>query len=227
MRLVRALAALSVVSIPLLAARAEAQPVKAEPPPRRFGDASLTVVERFSYLALSGAEQGKAGLARGAGFELRFTMPIGWGAYYRYTGVATGHNDGFDWFSGEFVAGLSRRLLSVGGPNLWSARASARFDFGLGWTQTGTNERCTRSFVPFGTECTTFSGNRSRNVQGDAMVTEARVGGDLGVGPIYIGFDVGIAAYLNVTTGNNSLSLPWLFLAPSGQLKLGVGLPFS
>lgn len=196
------------------------------PATREWGDTSLSVVERFGYLAINGAEQGKSGLARGPGLELRFMLPIGWGAYYRHLAVATSNNDQADWKHSEFIAGLSRRLLAVGSRQLWSARASARFDFGVGYAQTGTHERCTKSFVPYGIDCVTSPG-RPRNVQGDALAFEARLGADIGVGPLYLGFDVGMSAYLNVTTGSGSASLPALFLSPSGQVKLGLGLPFS
>lgn len=194
--------------------------------PREWGDASFSVVQRFGYLAINGAEQGKSGLARGPGLELRYMMPIGWGAYYRHVGVATSNNDQAEWKHSEFIAGLSRRLLAVGSRELWSARASARFDFGVGYAQTGTHERCTKSLVPFGTDCTTSPG-RPRNVQGDALAFEARLGADVGVGPLYVGFDVGMSAYLSILTANGSASLPSLFLSPSGQVKLGLGLPFS
>lgn len=190
-----------------------------------FGDVALSVVERFGYLAVNNAPVGKSGMVRGAGVELRFMLPIGWGAYYRYVSTATANNDRFEWFQGEFVAGLSKRLLGLGRRDLWTTRIGARFDFGLGWTQTGTNETCKRSFVPFGTSCTTGP-NRPMNVQGDALVVEARVGVDVDLGPVNVGVDVGSAAYLNITTGPNSQSLPAIFFAPSGQLKLGLGLPF-
>lgn len=220
MRLAPALAACVV----LLCSERSAHAQTSAPAPSQWGDASLNLVERFGYLAIDGAPRGKSGFARGAGLELRFMMPIGWGAYYRYLNVATANKDGQDWYHGEFVAGLSRRLMSVGRRELWSTRASARFDFGVGYAQTGTNERCTQSFVPFGTDCSS-RGGLPKNVQGDALTFEARLGADVGFGPVAIGLDVGMSAYLNVTTGGNSLSLPWLFLAPSGQLRLGVALP--
>jgi hypothetical protein len=209
------------LGLSLVAASAHAQ----VPEPKHYGEVAVSAVERFGYLAINNAPVGKSGIVRGAGIELRFMMPIGWGAYYRYTSVATANKDRFDWFSGEFVAGLSKRLLAIGRRDLWSPRVSARFDFGVGWTQTGTNESCTRSFVPFGTKCSTGP-NRPMNVQGDALVVEARFGADFLVGPINVGLDVGSAAYMNITTGENSQSLPAFFFSPSGQLKLGVGLPF-
>jgi hypothetical protein len=227
MRLARAIpTALAACALLFCAPRSAHAQTTTETPKREWGDVSLSVVERFGYLAINGAEQGKAGMARGPGLELRFMLPIGWGAYYRHIGIATANDDRADWKHSEFIAGLSRRLVAVGSRELWSARASARFDFGVGWTQTGTHERCTRSFVPYGTDCVTGPG-RPRNVQGDAMAFETRVGADIGFGPLYLGLDIGMSAYLNVTTGNDSASLPWLFLSPSGQLKLGLGLPFS
>lgn len=225
MRLVRVLAACVILLGSERSAHAQTNTPSPAPSFDKWGDASLSVAERFGYLSMGGAERGKSGLARGPGLELRFMMPIGWGAYYRYVNVATAHNDAADWYHGEFVAGLSRRLMAVGDKRLWSFRSSARFDFGMGWTQTGTNERCEQSFVPFGTNCRSRAG-LPKNVQGDALAFEARLGGDVGIGPLYVGVDVGMSAYLNVTTGSNSLSLPWLFLSPSGQLRLGVALPF-
>lgn len=235
MRLARAIPTALAASAALLfvprAAHAQSTPAEASERSerseraRQWGDASLSVVERFGYLAINPEGRGKSGIARGPGLELRFMLPIGWGAYYRHVGVATSNNDGAEWYHGEFVAGLSRRLMAVGSRELWAFRASARLDFGLGWAQTGTHDRCTKSFVPFGTDCLTIPGG-PKNTQGDAMAFEVRVGADVGVGPLYVGADVGMSAYLNVTTGGNSTSLPWLFLAPSGQLKLGIGLPY-
>lgn len=202
------------------ASRAHAQQ-EAKP----FGDVSLSAVERFGYLAIDNAPKGKSGLIRGAGVELRFMMPIGWGAYYRYVGAATANKDRFDWYQAEYIGGISRRLLAIGRRELWTPRVSAHVDFGIGWTQVGTNESCTRSFVPFGNSCTTGP-NRPVNVQGDAMLVEARFAAELGYGFLFAGLDVGGAAYMNVTTGNNSESLPAFFFSPGGQLKLGVALPF-
>lgn len=198
--------------------------------PRRWGDVSLTLVQNQSYLAVSGAERGQSDLARGPGLELRFFMPVGWGAYYRHTQVATAAirplDEQFEWKKSEFVAGLTRRLLSLGRRDLWSPRVQAHFDFGVGWAQLGTNQRCTRSYVPFGTECSTGP-NRPQNVQGDALTFETRVGAFVAYGPLTLGVDVGAAAYLTVTSGTKSISPPPWFFAPSGQLKLGVALPFS
>jgi hypothetical protein len=220
--LARVLVALGVVLCSERSAHAQTTTSTA---PAQWGDASASLVERFGYLAINGAERGKSGLARGPGLELRFMMPVGWGAYYRLVHVATANKDEADWYHGEFIAGLSRRLMSVGSARPWTTRASARFDFGVGWTQTGTNKQCTQSFVPFGTHCST-PGGRPRNVQGDALAIEGRIGADFGLGPLFVGVDVGMSAYLNMWTGSNSASLPWLFLSPSGQLRLGVALPF-
>ncbi len=216
--------------VSLASTRAHAQ--EAAPPsgaaaraPRPFGDVALSLVERFGYLAINNAPVGKSGVVRGAGLELRYMMPIGWGAYWRYVSTASSNGDRFEWFQGEFVAGMSKRLFAVGRTDLWSPRASGRFDFGVGYTQVGTHESCTKSFAPFGTSCVTGP-NRPVNVQGDALVVEARFGADLAYGPLFLGLDVGAAAYTNITTGSNSRSLPAFFLSPSGQVKLGVGLPF-
>lgn len=213
---------LLVAGLSLASTRAHAQERRG---PRPFGDAALSVVERVGYLAINGAPVGQSGMVRGAGVELRYMMPIGWGAYWRYVNTASANGDRFEWSQGEFVAGMSKRLLAVGRADLWAPRASARFDFGVGYAQVGTHETCTRSFAPFGTSCVTGP-NRPMNVQGDAFVVEGRFGADLGYGPLFLGLDVGAAAYANITTGNNSRSLPAFFFSPSGQLKVGVGLPF-
>ncbi|MBI2391184.1 MAG: hypothetical protein HYV09_16460 [Deltaproteobacteria bacterium] len=230
---------LALTAAALLPARAAAQttssalssaPSVAPGAPKPWGDVSLTLVENQSYLAVSGAERGQSDLARGPGLELRFFMPVGWGAYYRHTQVATAAirpvDEQFEWKKSEFVAGLTRRLLTLGRRELWSPRVQAHFDFGVGWAQLGTNQKCTRSYVPFGTDC--FTGpNRPQNVQGDALTFETRVGAFVAYGPLTLGLDIGAAAYLTVTSGTKSIAPPPWFFAPSGQLKLGVALPFS
>lgn len=194
-----------------------------------WGEASLNLVERTEYIAVSGAEVGKSDWARGAGLELRFMMPVGWGAYYRYVEAATAAvrpaSEQFEWKHNEFAFGVSRRLLRLGRKDLWAPRVISTFDLGLGWAQLGTHQVCARSYAPFGTDCST-GGNRPRNVQGDALALEARVGAAVGYGPLTLGFDIGAAAYLTILAGGNSHAPPTTFYIPSGQLRLGLALPY-
>jgi len=197
--------------------------------PGSWGEASLTVVERMEYLSVAGAEVGKSDLARGPGLELRFMMPVGWGAYYRYNDVATAAqrppSEQFEWEHQEWMFGVSRRLMRVGRGEMWSFRAQSTLDFGLGWSRLGTHQVCERSYTPFGTNCYTGP-KRPTNVQGDAMAFETRIGAAIGFGPLTLGVDIGAAAYLTLLAGSNSLSPPSPFFAPSGQLRLGLALPY-
>lgn len=212
----------------LVPARASAADT-AQPAPPSWGEASVNVVERTSYLSVAGAEVGKSDLARGPGLELRFVMPMGWGAYYRWTDVATAAirpaSEQFEWEHQEWFFGVSRRLLRIGRGEFWAPRVQAALDVGLGWSQIGTHQVCTRSYVPFKTDCSTGP-NRPQNVQGDALGFEARVGAGVSFGPITVGVDVGAAAHLTLFGGSNSWAPPWLFFTPSGQLRFGLALPY-
>lgn len=211
-----------------LPCRAEATPDETpapQPSSASWGEASVNVTERMEYLSIGGAEVGKSGLARGPGVELRFVLPMGWGAYYRWTDSATSNGDRFEWEHSEYMAGVSRRLLRVGRGQLWAPRVQATFDLGVGWSRIGTHESCTRSFVPWGTDC--FTGpSRPQNVQGDALSFEARVGAGISFGPLTVGADVGASAHVTVDGGDNSWAPPPWFFAPSGQLRLGLALPY-
>lgn len=215
-------------ALALAPSRASAEP--AETSPRQWGEASLGIVERTQYLAIDGAKVGESGLARGAGVELRYMMPIGWGAYYRWTDVATAGthkaSEAFEWEHQEYTAGVSRRLLRLGPGGLWQPRVQAQLDVGLGYSQIGTHERCTRSYAPWGTSCTTATGGRQQNVAGDALSLEARIGANVSYGPFTVGLDIGAAAYLTLVGGDNSFTPPGTFFAPSGQLRLGLALPY-
>lgn len=232
-RLAAATLAVTGLLAPSLArAEDEAPPVDVPTPPpapaptyKHFGDVSVTLVERFGVLNVPHAEVGSSGSVRGAGIEARFSMQPDWGAYYRYVSSATANHDSYDWFHGEFMAGVSRRVLAVGGQRLWAPRASAHVDFGVGYATLGTNESCTRSYAPFGTSCASGPLHPT-NATGDAIAAELRLSGDVAYGLVYVGVDVGIGAYARIATGSNSVSPPWLSWMPSGQLRLGLGFPF-
>jgi hypothetical protein len=194
--------------------------------PKVWGDASAALVERFGHLGVDGAEVGKSGLVRGSGLEVRFAMPMEWGAYYRYVTSATKNGDRAEWSHKEFSFGVSRRLVHVGRRDLWSPRASARIDVGLGYVSFGTNTTCSGGFGFYSVSCQTPNG-QPVNATGDAFALEARVGGDLSYGVLFVGADVGIAGYWRFVTGGNSVSPPALSYMPSGQLRIGVGFPFS
>lgn len=223
--------------IPLLrpaTARAEAQAdgttaaVEKPADPKRWGDASVNVVERFGQLVLPNPEVGKSGLVRGSGLEVRFVMPVAeWGAYYRYVTSAThGNDDGFEWSHSEFMMGFSRRLMHVGRSELWSPRASAHLDVGIGYTTVGTHTSCNGNVAPFSTSCETAP-RTTLNATSDALATELRLGADLSFGLFFLGLDVGASALARITTGGNSVSAPGIMYLPSGQLRLGIGFPFS
>jgi hypothetical protein len=195
--------------------------------PKRWGDASFNVVERFGQLVLPNPEVGKSGLVKGMGLEVRFVIPVAeWGAYYRYVTTAQHGVSEFDWSHSEFMMGFSRRLLHVGNSALWSPRASAHLDLGVGYTTVATHESCPSNITPWGSGCST--GSRSAlNATSDALAAEARVGGDLSFGVLFLGVDVGASILARITTGGSSVSAPGLMYLPSGQVRLGVGFPFS
>ncbi|MGZ3419162.1 MAG: hypothetical protein ACXVEF_27655 [Polyangiales bacterium] len=204
-------------------------PVEKPADPKQWGDASFNAVERFGQLVLPSPEVGKSGLVRGSGLEVRFVMPVAeWGAYYRYVTSATRNNDGFEWSHSEFMMGFSRRLMHVGRRDLWSPRASAHLDVGFGYTTVGTHQSCNGNVVPLSTSCETGNDpHRPTNATSDALALEARVGADLTFGILFLGVDVGASVLARITTGSNSVSAPGIMYLPSGQLRLGIGFPFS
>lgn len=207
---------------------ADAPPTPSPRPedPKRWGDWSIAVVERFGLLLIAGAEPAATSpTVRGAGAELRYVMPVGWGAYWRWTDVASSVQNQFEWRQSELMFGFSRRVFRTGRVDPWTFRSQARVDVGVGFSRVGTNESCSQSFVPFGTSCSTGPG-RPPNITGDAAALEVRLSGDVGFGPIGLGLDVGFAAYARYVTGDNSVPPPGLFYLPSAQLRLGVAVPF-
>lgn len=196
--------------------------------PKRWGDASFNVVERFGQLVLPNPEVGKSGLVKGMGLEVRFVIPVAeWGAYYRYVTTAQSASGGFAWSHSEFMMGFSRRLLHVGNSALWSPRASAHLDLGVGYTTVATHESCPSNIAPWSSSCSTVTPGRTLNATSDALAAEARVGGDLSYGILFVGVDVGASILARITTGGNSVSAPGLMYLPSGQVRLGIGFPFG
>lgn len=194
-------------------------------PKGRWGDASFSLVERYGRLVVPSPELGTSGTLAGSGFELRFMMPVGWGAYYRWVNGATNARNGFDWFHGDFSFGIDRRLHATGGPSTWSVRTQSRFELGLAYTQLGTNLTCTRSASPLATSCD--GGGIAGNVSGAGFGLETRIAAEIALGPIYVGADLGIAGYRRWSTGSASLSPPGWFALPSAQLRMGVGFSFD
>ena len=114
----------------------------------------------------------------------------------------------------------------MGNSALWSPRASAHLDLGVGYVTVSTHESCPSNITPFGSGCTT--GPRTAlNATSDALAAEARVGGQISYGLFFLGVDVGASILARITTGESSVSAPSLMYLPSGQIKLGIGFPFS
>ncbi|GAC1578724.1 MAG: hypothetical protein NVS3B20_09810 [Polyangiales bacterium] len=190
-----------------------------------WGDASLSLVQRVGKLSLSQTDH-LGGATRGSGMEGRFMMPIGWGAYYRFGNEATKKQDGFDWNHFDIGGGFSRRLAGFGSPELWTLRGQLHLDFGLLYSQIETHESCATGYAPFSTQCQSVSQSRGGDASGAALGLEARVGGELGVGPIGVGIDVGEAGYLRLISGANSLPIPARYSLLSVQFKAGIAIPF-
>ncbi len=225
----------ALASAPLLlaspAAHAQATDAPPTPSPRpadpaRWGDWSLSLVERYGQLLIGGAEPASTSAAvRGAGLELRYLLPIGWGAYWRYTDVASNVGNQFDWQQSELMLGVSRNVFRAGRADPWTFRAQAHVDVGFVFSRIGTNQTCSQSFVPFGTSCSTGPG-RPPNITGDSAALEVRLAGDVGFGPIGLGVDVGFGAFARYVTGDNSVPPPGLYYLPSAQLRLGIAVPY-
>ena len=94
----------------------------------------------------------------------------------------------------------------------------------MGYSNLGTYGRCDRSAWPFSQSCTA---GRSLEASGVALGLEGRLAADLGLGPVVVGFDVGVGGYRQILTGENSSEIPGWFAVSSAQLRLGLGLPFD
>jgi hypothetical protein len=210
------------VALAVAALTTSAPSVAAEP----WGDASFSVVERYGKLLVGTPDRGKSGTLQGSGLEARFTMPMGWGAYYRWTTAATNNSDRFDWKHLDLAAGFSRRVVAGGSPSLWGFRYQVHLDFGFVYTKLGTNEACTTGIAPFATSCSTTTPTHEWNADGAGIGLEARVGAALGVGPLAIGVDLGVGGFRTLVTGGNSADPPAWFAAPLAQLKVGLAIPF-
>ena len=210
------------------------EPKKADALAGRWGDVAFSFVERFGRISVpSDSERGKSGSLQGSGVELRFMMRAGVGAYYRWTNAASHANNKQDWYHLEYAFGFAQRLHATGKSGLLGLRTSSRLEFGILYTQLGTNESCTRSYMPLATDCSTANFGTSAanpaggNASGAGIGLEMRLGGDVALGPFDLGLDVGISGYRRWSTGSNSVSIPGWFYVPSAQLKLAIALPFT
>ena len=203
------------------------QPKKGDALAGRWGEFAFSLVERFGRISVpSDSERGKSGSLQGSGFEVRFMMRPGVGAYYRWTNAATNSHDGADWYHLEYAFGFVRRLHETGRADLLGLRTSSHLALGFLYTQLGTNEACTRGYAPLAADCSTTNFDRG-NASGAGVGMELRLGGDVAFGPLDLGLDVGISGYRRWSTGSNSVSIPGWFYVPSAQLKLAIALPFS
>ncbi len=198
---------------------------KVDPLKGRWGNVAISLVERFGTIQLpSSAEHGKSGSLRGSGLELRFNMRPGIGAYYRLTTATTANNDKNDVYQLEWAFGFSKRLHATGKPGFWQFRTSSHLDFGFLYWHLDTNESCTRSYSPLSSSCETLDWSRGNNTSGSGVGLEARLGAEIAIGLLGLGFDVGVAGYQKWSTGGNSDSPPMNYWVPTAQLKLSVDL---
>ena len=200
--------------------RAQAEPSAA------WGDGAIYFDNSFSRLAMNNSEAAKRTAFHGSGVELRFMMPIGWGAYYRANTQATNNRDGYEWKHIDVGGGFSRRLLAVGSGKTWGLRAQLHFDVGFLYSQLATHETCKTGITPFATSCDTITPGYPGNAAGVALGLETRFGGEVGIGPLGLGLDLGVAGYREIVTGGNSREIPGWFAIPSALLKVGLALPF-
>lgn len=192
----------------------------------RFGDVSLAVVETFGRIDVpSGTAFGKSGAMQGSGWDLRFMMPPGVGAYYRWNNAAQHDGNHVDWYLVQYAFGIAGRLHSTGRSGLWSIRTQSRIEWGFLYFQANTDDNCTRSWAPRGAECSGVSAAASAS--GAGIGTELRVAGEIDVGPLAISVDVGATGYRSWSSASGSASLPGWFWIPNAQLKFGLVLPFD
>jgi hypothetical protein len=203
------------------------EPKKGDALAGRWGDVAFSFVERFGRMGVpSDSERGRPGMLQGSGVELRFMMRAGVGAYYRWTNAATNMGNKQDWYHLEYAFGFAQRLHATGKSSLLGLRTSSRVELGFLYTQLGTNESCSRSYVPLATDCSTTNFGPG-NASGAGVGLEMRIGGDVAFGPLDLGLDIGISGYRRWSTGSNSVSIPGWFYVPSAQLKLAIALPFT
>lgn len=204
--------------------------VSAESAPRkaiesgRYGDVSLTVVESFGRINVpSDSERGGSGSMQGSGWDLRFMMAPGVGAYYRWDNAAQNSGNHADWYVLQYAFGFAGRLHSTGRSGLWSIRTQSRLEWGLLYFQAGTNDVCTRSWAPLGDTCsgTPPTGNAS----GAGVGSELRLAGEVDFGPIALVLNLGATGYRRWSTGSSSVSIPGWFWMPTAMLHIGIALP--
>ncbi len=189
------------------------------------GDFGAYLLERYGGLVLPGALHGESGPVAGSGFEARYLLPVGWGAYAHWTHVVqqnvTCGADCWVWDQWEATLGLSRRLQAT--PQNKLIREHTRFDLGFAYSQAGTNLSCGGAYVPWNVACASGSWpSHPINSSGSAVGMEARLALEIGIGPVGLGFDFGGAAYKSLTHGSASDPLPSLFYAWSAQARAGV-----
>ena len=197
----------------------------------RFGDVSLTIVETFGKINMpNDAERGASGNMQGSGWDLRYMMVPGVGAYARWESIGqtstVPSSAPTSWYVLQYAFGIAGRLHSTGRPGLWSVRTHSRIEWGILYFQAGTNtDGCTHGWLPLSTSCGGTPANL--NASGAGLGTELRLAGEVDVGPIAIALDVGATGYRRWSTGSSSVSIPGWFWMPTAQLKFGLALPFD
>jgi hypothetical protein len=197
----------------------------------RYGDVSLTIVESFGKINMpSDAERGASGAMQGSGWDLRYGMVPGIGAYWRWESLgqttSLASSNGTSWYMLQYVFGMVGRLHSTGRPGLWSIRTQSRIEWGILYFQAGTNtDGCTHGWLPLSTSC--GGASTTLNASGAGIGSELRLAGEIDFGPIAVALDVGATGYRRWSTGSSSVSIPGWFWMPTAQLKFGLALPFD
>jgi hypothetical protein len=197
----------------------------------RYGDVSLTIVESFGKINMpNDSERGASGAMQGSGWDLRYMMVPGVGAYMRWESLGQTSNvpasAPTSWYLLQYVFGFAGRLHSTGRPGLWSIRTSSRIQWGIMYFQAGTNtDGCTHGWLPLSTSC--GGAPTTLNASGAGWGTELRLAGEIDFGPLALALDVGAMGYRRWSTGSSSVSIPGWFWMPTAQLKFGLALPFD
>jgi hypothetical protein len=188
------------------------------------GDFGGYLVERFGGLVLPNATRGQSGGVTGSGLEVRYMMPVGWGAYFRYARAVQGTSKCGDscgtWDQWDLTFGFSKRLQAT--PQKQTFREHTRLDLGLLYSQAGTRSSCSSSPLTWSISCDSGKPSSGLNISGAAIGVEARLGLEVAVGPIGLGIDFGGAAFKSMTQGGNSDALPSIFFAWSAQARAGL-----
>lgn len=173
---------------------------------------------------LPNATRGSSGGVTGSGLEIRYMMPVGWGAYFRYARAVQANfkcsGECATWDQWDVTFGFSKRLQAT--PQKAAFREHTRLDLGLLYSQAATHSSCSNSLLTWSISCENGRPASGLNISGSAIGLEARLGLEVAVGPIGLGLDFGGAAFKSMTHGDNSDPLPSVFFAWSAQARAGL-----